>query len=296
LVPQAKLSKSYSTLALPTFGSPAPSARSMSLDATSTTSTTLPSPAPMLFVPFPKSSFSLSLSSDLSLRQANGKKFAIQYGSGAVSGFLSQDSVTIGGAKIRQQVFAEITAEPGIVFLVAQFDGVLGLAFESISVNAVTPVWYNMISQGLVEEQVFAFWLTEDPNDGGELILGGIDQDHFTGPITYVPLTNKTYWEFAVDSMDIGGSFTFAKNIKAIADSGTSVLVGPTAIVKQINQKIGATGIFTAECQQIIDQYGDEIINYIRNGLNPEQVRESLKLPLLFGCIHLIFSLLFFCV
>jgi phytepsin len=209
---------------------------------------------------------------------ANGQKFSIQYGSGAVSGFLSQDSVTIGGIKIRQQVFAEVTGEPGITFLVAQFDGVLGLAFESISVDSVTPVWYNMVSQGLVEQPVFAFWLTEDPKDGGELILGGIDQAHFTGPITYVPLTNKTYWEFSVDSMNVGGSFSFANNVKAIADSGTSLLVGPSAVVKQINAKIGATGVFTAECDQIIQQYGEQIIDYIENGMNPEQVCDGLGL------------------
>lgn len=66
--------------------------------------------------------------------------------------------------KIKQ--FAEITAEPGIAFLAAAFDGILGLAFDSISVDHVTPVWYNLLSQKLVAEPVFAFWLNR-----GELIV-----------------------------------------------------------------------------------------------------------------------------
>jgi phytepsin len=211
----------------------------------------------------------------------NGTKFAIQYGSGAASGFVSIDNLGIAGATVKAQQFAEITGEPGIAFLAAGFDGVLGLAFDSISVDHVTPVWYNLMSQGLVNKAVFAFWLNRDinagPGQGGELVLGGVDPSHYTGNFTFVPLTSETYWEFKVDSVGIGAK-TFCKDCKAIADSGTSLLVGPTAIVKEINQLIGATGIFTGECDQIIEQYGDQIVQWLESGVTPEQVCEQLDL------------------
>ncbi|KAJ0795068.1 putative phytepsin [Helianthus annuus] len=86
---------------------------------------------------------------------------------------------------------------PGVTFLAAKFDGILGLGFQEISVGDVVPVWYNMVKQGLVDEPVFSFWLNRNVNgdEGGELVFGGVDTNHFKGKHTYVPVTQKGYWQ-----------------------------------------------------------------------------------------------------
>jgi len=186
---------------------------------------------------------------------ANGTTFAIQYGTGSLTGFLSEDTVNIGGLQVQNQVFAEATAEPGITFVVAKFDGILGMAFDSISVDQVTPVWYNLVSQGLVAAPVFTFWLSQTAGtSGGELTLGAIDSSKFTGTLQYAPLTSETYWEFKVDDFALGSNslgWCGSNGCKAICDSGTSLIVGPSKEINALNTKLGAIvengeGIFTS--------------------------------------------------
>ncbi|CAI8049383.1 Cathepsin D [Geodia barretti] len=94
----------------------------------------------------------------------NREDFSIQYGTGSLSGFLSQDVVTVAGIKVRNQIFGEATEQPGEVFFNDLYDGILGMAWPAISVKQVTPVFQNMVSQNLVEKAVFGFYLNRQGN------------------------------------------------------------------------------------------------------------------------------------
>ncbi|KAB8345825.1 hypothetical protein FH972_022880 [Carpinus fangiana] len=186
----------------------------------------------------------------------NGTDFAIQYGSGAVKGFISQDTLQIGDLKIKNQDFGETTEEPGLAFAFGRFDGILGLGYDTISVDKVVPPVYNMINQKLLDKPVFAFYLGDTSKDGDDSVatFGGIDESHFTGKVTNIPLRRKAYWEVDLDAVTFGKQTAELENTGAILDTGTSLLAFPSTFADLLNKEIGAkksfNGQYTIKCDK----------------------------------------------
>ena len=99
--------------------------------------------------------------------------------------------------------FAEATNEPGITFKLAKFDGIFGLAFRSISVDDVDPPFVQMNEDKLLSSNLFSFYLQTGSQNDGELLLGGINHDHYSGDLFYTPLIHETYYMIQQQSISI---------------------------------------------------------------------------------------------
>ncbi|KAL5715394.1 phytepsin [Ranunculus cassubicifolius] len=221
--------------------------------------------------------------SQSSTYQKNGKSAEIHYGTGAIAGYFSEDNVQVGDITVKQQEFIEATKEPGVTFVAAKFDGILGLGFKEISVGQAVPVWYNMLKQGHIKQPVFSFWLNRKvgEEEGGEIVFGGSDPNHYKGKHTYVPVTQKGYWQFDMGDVAIDGKTTgfCSGGCAAIADSGTSLLAGPTSIITEINHAIGAAGVVSAQCKAVVSQYGVMIMDMLlAEAAQPKKICSSLSL------------------
>jgi len=130
----------------------------------------------------------------------------------------------------------------GISYWVAKFDGILGLGFSSITQGGGAAPFPALVESGQLDEPVFAFYLVNDDKDKGELVFGGVDEDHYTGEFNTIPLTVQTYWQIELQGVAIGEDKLEASK-KVIIDSGTSLIAGPKHLVRKIAQAAGAKSV-----------------------------------------------------
>ncbi|CAI6093475.1 unnamed protein product [Clonostachys chloroleuca] len=192
-------------------------------------------------------------SSSSSTYKKNGSDFEIHYGSGSLTGFISNDVFTIGDLQVKNQDFAEATEEPGLAFAFGRFDGILGLGFDTISVNHIVPPFYQLVNQKLIDEPVFAFYLSST-DEGSEAVFGGVDKSHYEGEIEYIPLRRKAYWEVDLDSIALGDEVAELDDTGVILDTGTSLNILPSSLAEMLNAQIGAkkgyNGQYTIDCSK----------------------------------------------
>ncbi|KAF8729285.1 peptidase A1 family, partial [Rhizoctonia solani] len=191
--------------------------------------------------------------SSSSTSKSQSGSFSIQYGDGSTaSGPVYSDTVTVGGLSVTSQYFSPVTSESSS-FASDPEDGIMGLAFNSISSIGKPTFIDNLYSQGEISSPVFSFRLA---TTGSELYLGGTNAAKYSGSITYVPLTSKTYW-LTTGSSSIGSTVGYSGAM--IIDSGTTIIVGPTSSVSSWWSKVsgaaacstsvcGATGYYTYLC------------------------------------------------
>lgn len=166
--------------------------------------------------------------------------------------------------QVKNQIFGEVTKMSGSTFNDAEFDGIFGMGFPSISVSDRKTALDRMLDQGLISRRRFCFILhhkgekkTANGNEvGGELQIGGCSVE----PTMYIPLTKYGYWQFRMSSVvlttDDGSESRYCNGgCQAIMDTGTSLITGPAAEIRQINQLLGAqrnafTGEYHIDCSR----------------------------------------------
>jgi len=177
----------------------------------------------------------------------NGQSFSMQYGTGSCTGFLSKDTIGMGGLTIEGGVFGEVTKEAADVFGQAPFDGILGLGPPSAAVDKVPMPMQMLVDQKKIEHNIFSMYFETGEKKGSMLVLGGTDPAYYTGDFTYVNVAKAAkvlpYWLVSASDIKVGGTSTKAcgwlLGCDMVVDSGTSVLAGPPKVMNALIAQIG---------------------------------------------------------
>ncbi|KAJ7141119.1 aspartic peptidase domain-containing protein [Mycena epipterygia] len=184
----------------------------------------------------------------------------ISYGSGAVAGLISKESVSMGNFSLSSQGFLSVQQTTDGL-LSGSVSGIMGLAFGAISSTQAVPFWQGLISANQLATPEMAFWLTrfrgvkgvQEEEPGGSFTLGGTNSSLFTGDIEFLPMAGSStpsFWLLSVSGITVQGnalalSATGDQALAAI-DTGTTLIGGPTADVNALWAKIPGSGPITS--------------------------------------------------
>jgi len=202
----------------------------------------------------------------------DGTPFKIGYGDGSYAiGFQGLDSVKIVDASGSAQLVIPNTGfaqaydvDPNT--LASPMSGIFGLGMQSCSTNNILPPFMNAVQQGLVPQSIFSIYLetesdetqVDDAPAGGVFTFGGSDSVNCGDVIGWIDLTTTQFWQFSYDSINVGSTSVDIYGNDVISDSGTSLLIGDSDIVKPIAKAVGAKlnkqyGIYTIKCDATYD-------------------------------------------
>eukprot|EP00933_Yihiella_yeosuensis_P052097 TRINITY_DN5008_c0_g2_i3.p1 TRINITY_DN5008_c0_g2~~TRINITY_DN5008_c0_g2_i3.p1 ORF type:complete len:465 (-),score=71.18 TRINITY_DN5008_c0_g2_i3:172-1566(-) len=172
-----------------------------------------------------------------------GRDIDIMFGTGELKGPLHVDTYRVGPMAVEKQPFAMIRDMRGQVFSSFPFEGILGLAFPSLSFGGIDPFFERVIRNKHLVNNEFAFYLNKDSSRPSALLWGGVDKDLYEGPIVMFPVVQPHYWALELVDFRIGGTSLFNDKSRSnprylVVDSGTTYFTAPGHLHDTILSKI----------------------------------------------------------
>lgn len=164
---------------------------------------------------------------------ADGEAFDITYGSGSVSGFVSKDVAKFTEDITATMSFGEIQKVKGSTFLVSQMDGIIGLAYDTISVDKLP----TFVESSNVTDKSFSFYMHNNP-ETSYMMMPGFDEDLGLKEIATHKVIEETYWNLDLAKMSGPNGDVDTTGYKAAIDSGTSLIMGPNTLFQPLLEGI----------------------------------------------------------
>ncbi|KAI6239623.1 Eukaryotic aspartyl protease [Aphelenchoides fujianensis] len=122
-------------------------------------------------------------------------------------------------------------------------EGILGLSFAQS--GDPTPIFQLAVQRGVFQQPIFSVYLADcdgDCDDGGLIKFGGTDTQNCENVVGSVNVVgNSPYWLFPLGGITANRqTIRIARTMHAITDTGTSIIAGPSALIRQMAAVLGA--------------------------------------------------------
>ena len=158
-----------------------------------------------------------------------------QYISGRVAGELIIAPVSIEGIYIDKQVIGVAESIDIPLFAEAKWDGIVGLAYANVKMRerGLHPLMDSLMREGVLDSNVFSYYVGKGE---GAITFGGVNADYVQEgvPPIWVPLLETKYWTLELLNVLVGDYplvTSSPRAIKAVIDTGTYLMYGPSAVV-----------------------------------------------------------------
>lgn len=171
----------------------------------------------------------------------NGGNFEYNSPNGSVKGILDNDQLYLtsdNDLNIKGITFAEATSISGIIYVRADYDGVVGLGPQAATIQNTTTVLEALKNQGKIQSKSFGLYLTRNPNEAGSLLtFGGANNSFYLGKLYYHKLISSSSYMIASSSINV--SNIASKVSKALITTGTWMISSHSSIMNPILNSIG---------------------------------------------------------
>ncbi|KAI7887782.1 aspartic peptidase domain-containing protein [Mucor mucedo] len=169
------------------------------------------------------------------------KTWALHYGDGSsVIGNTARDTVHLGNISQPGQLIGLVSKETAQFATDRFLDGIFGLGFPPLAFTGINnSIVEDLHWSGTIPAPIVSFHLGHYRDGGkGEILFGDMNADHFEGELKYVPVTIKKYWQVDLTNVMVDGNPILNKTLPAIVDTGTTLIIVPAYIAKEIHAKI----------------------------------------------------------
>ena len=188
--------------------------------------------------------------------------FEIVYGKGEAMGYFGQDTISIGGATLKNSRFGVVNDSEEIDI------NVFGIGLESLETTVeigdyeYTSIPYQLKESGAIDRVAYSLWLNDD-YASGQLLFGAVDTAKFDGNLTLLPFipvmdSEATRTTVMVNGISLSNGHNHSQIISNLSwpfllDSGTTLTILPVEFLKPIIKTLGA--VYDSEVEGYVMSY-----------------------------------------